>query len=323
MKKLMKRYSFFKRSYSRLRFGKYLLCLLLTCFIHNVAFSKEHLSFRKLLNQVHVNVSFGGGKTFYYNDVVQMHVFKEADKYYLYDSRANNVYLIRWFGGSYVCMKTYDVTSKPLNIGDEQKITCKGTGATFPIALSSHIDILRKFRVELGGTLLINKIKTLKPDKEHMHLGDYKDPRGTHYNIRPFAMLGFKLLENPAYTLLLNTQIGFDFVYGKLSDSRAVLRSFLPSVDIGITAEKHISAYFSAFSRLSYDRKIFLELFKPGALILKQQGLFLQLGVSLNCPELPRCPVSHCKAEIKHRHRGKIYRGASMLRGKDARGHRL
>lgn len=318
----MKHYSFFKRSYPRLCLGKYLPCLLLTLSVHNVALSREHLSFRKLLNQVHLNMSFGTGKTFYHNDVIQMHVHREADKYYLYSSGVNKVYLIRWFGGSYVCMKTYDVTSKPPSIDDKQKTTFEGTGATFPIAISSHIDILKKFRVELGGTLLVNKLKTLKPDKEHTHLGDYKDPRGIHYNIRPFAMLGFKLLENPAYTLLLNKQIGFDFIYGKLSDSLAVLRSLSPSLAIGITAEKHISPYFRAFSRLSYDRKIFLQLFKSGALILKQQGIFLQFGVSLNCPEIPRCPIPHCKAKIRHRHRGKIYRSASMFRGKDARGHR-
>lgn len=319
----MKHCSFFKESYPRLCLGKYLPCLLLTLSIHNVALSKEHLSFRKLLNQVHLNMSFGAGKTFYHNDVIQMHVLQEADQYYLYSSKVKTAYLIRWFGGSHVRIKIYDVTSKPSSNNDNQKTTFEGTGVTFPIAISSHIDILKKFRVELGGTLLVNKLKTLKPDKEHTHLGDYKDPRGIHYNIRPFAMLGFKLLENPAYTLLLNKQIGFDFTYGKLSDSLAVLRSFLPSLAIGITAEKHISPYFSAFSRLSYDRKIFLQLFKPGALILKQQGIFLQFGVSLNCHEIPRCPVPHCKAKIKHRHKGKTYRGASMFIGKDARGHRL
>lgn len=324
----MQCYSFLKESYFKTCFDKYLLCLLLALSIHNVTFSKERFSFRKLLNQVHLNMSVGYGTTFYHNAVAGMYVLEEEGKYYLYNSEAKNVvYLIRWFGDSYVCMKTYNGISEPptRNISNDLKTTTKGKGATFPISLSGHVDILKKFRFELGGALFINKIKTLKPDKKHKHLGDYNDPKGTHYVVRPFALLGFKLLENSAHTLLLNTQVGFDFTYARLSDSLAIHRSALPPpVGIGITVEKHISEYFSAFSRLLYDIKIFLDLLEPEAGVwLKQQSVFLQLGVSLNCPEIPRCPVPHCEVEVKHRHGGKAYRGVSMFRGKDSMEHKI
>ena len=314
----MQCYSFLKESYFKTWCGKYLLCLVLVLSIHNVAFSKERFSFKKLLSQVHLNMSVGYGATFYHNSVFGMNVFEEEGKYYLYNPKEKNVVcLIRWFGDSPIFMKAYDSISKRPRDTSNGETIVKGTGATFPISLSGHVDILKKFRLELGSTLFINKIKTLKPDKEHEYLGDYNDPKGTHYVVRPLAMLGFKLLENSAYTLLLNTQIGFDFTYAKLSDSLAIHKSELPSVGIGITVEKHISEYFSAFGRLTYDTKIFWEkLGKLGGVLLKQKGVFLQLGVSLNCPEIPRCPVPHCEVQVQHRHGGKAYRGVSMFRGK-------
>lgn len=323
----MKHYAFFRRNYFKLGSTKYLVSCLLILSIHNTAFSKERCSWRKRFNPVHLNLSVGYGITSYHNTIAGMHMFEKEGKHYLYSpAEPNIVYLVRWFDNSYVLLKTYDDPAQfPGDTRDEPAIIFKGKGTTLPISLSGHVDIFKKFRIELGGSLFINKISTLKPDKDHEHLGEYKASKGTYYIIRPFTKLGFKLLENPAYTLLLDSHLGFDFTYGRLSDSKAINRSALPPVGLGITVEKHIAEYFSLFSRLSYDISSFYKLFaeKQGLVALKQPGVWIQFGISLNCPEIPRCPVPHCDVEVKHSHGGKAYRGVSMFKGKNARGQKL
>lgn len=321
--------AFFRKNYFKISSAKYLVSCLLILSIHNTAFSKER-SWRKLFNPVHLNLSIGYGITSYHNTIFGMHMFEKEGKHYLYSSAESNlVYLVRWFDNAYVLLKTYDDPAQLPGATHDEPITIttlKGTGATLPISLSGHVDIFKKFRIELGGSLFINKISTLKPDKDHEHLGDYKAAKSTYYIIRPFTKLGFKLLENSAYTLLLDSHLGFDFTYGRLRDRRAINRSaFPPPVGLGITVEKHIAEYFSVFSSLSYDISSFYKLFaqKQGLVVLKQQGVWIQFGISLNCPEIPRCAVPHCDVEVKHRHGGKAYRGVSMFKGKNARGQRL
>ncbi len=65
------------------------------------------------------------------------------------------------------------------------------------------------------------------------------------------------------------------------------------------------------------------EILPQKGVLFTQQAVYLQLGLSLRCPEIPRCPIKSCDVEVKHKHRGKSYRGVSMFTGKDSKGERL
>ena len=52
-------------------------------------------------------------------------------------------------------------------------------------------------------------------------------------------------------------------------------------------------------------------------------SLVLEMGFSMNCPELPRCTVTDCEINIKHRHGSEPYRGESMFIGRNKRSERL
>jgi hypothetical protein len=309
--------------------GKYILCFLLALAIHPVIFAKEAFTWRQIFRPFHTPIYFsfslGYGVNSDENTIAGMSMFVKDGKHYLVESGVSNtIYLVRWMGQPYVRLKTYDNIQEFLTNASPKAIVFKGRGTVLPITLSGHVDFLKKLRIEVGGSLLINQLKTLTPDKEHEFLGDYSDPLGKHYILRPFALIGFKVLENSAYTVLINTQVSFDFTYASLSDRIATYRSIFPPVGLGVTLEKHISEYASAFGKIMYDTKILAAPFvdKKGVLS-KSQVLCLQLGFSVSCPEIPRCPIEHCEVEVKHKHGGKPYRGVSMFTGKDAKGYRL
>jgi hypothetical protein len=274
----------------------------------------------------------GYGRTYYNNQTVNIAVFSKDNNLYLYNPAEKQIiYLVRWFGKPYVRMKAYEDPAEFEKFTDKDQtellyVSYDGFGNTLPITFSSHVDIFKKFRLELGSSLYINQIKTLKPDEKHTDLPNYEDPKGMHYTIKFYVMPSFKLLENAAYTALINAQAGVSFSYGDLiKDKQAIHNSIIPiTIGLGFTLEKHISEYFSVFGRLLYENSVGNDRFNSkNTILLDQKSLFLQIGITINCPELPRCPFPNCEVEVKHKHLDKPYRGVSMFTGKNSLGYRL
>lgn len=312
----------------------FLLLPLLT--VSHLSFSKEGSSLRKLLNRVHVSTSIGYGLTNYCHQVGSISAndvifFKEGDQFYIHNPKEKGiVYLVQWFDDSYVRMKSYtDLTKIPADKRAIGKIKLKGTGSTLPLSLSTYVDLWKKFRVGVGGTLFIDRIDRLETEEEaHQGLSPYTFSPKNRYRLRPFGILGYKFIENTTLSVLLDVNIGLDFIYASLSE-RALDYFRAGTQSVGLTMEGHISEYFRIFGRTSYEVRSTMDRFEiknqayPTIAILQQTSFLFQVGVSFNCPEIPRCPVSCCRIERKHKHKGESYRGVSMFTGKDSRKRKL
>lgn len=300
--------------------------------------AQEWPSFRKLLNRAHVNASIGYGNSWYSHQVFQTSealsaeavVFKEGDRFYINTGESGVVYLIRWFDGAHVRMKSY---TNLRDVPDRKEIITqakfKGKGSTIPLSLSSHVDLWGKMRVGLGGAFFINTFESLAHEEESKvrNLGVYIPSQKKYYHVRPFAILGFKFVENAILSVLLDTNLGFDFIYSSSSHTKwKCIDIFNLGVQsIGITIEKSISAYVRLFGRLSYERSGLEDAFNDTdtSILLERESVLLQLGFSFSFPEIPRCLLPSCEVERKHEHHGKVYRGASIFTGRDVQGRRL
>ncbi|MEL6153166.1 MAG: hypothetical protein AAFQ78_04020, partial [Bacteroidota bacterium] len=296
------------------------ICLLsLALLLSNASLAKEHSKFREFLNHVHISFATGYGKTYYTNQVVTSKgctMYREGDHLYIVYKSANpnagrGTYQVRWFDGPHVRMRT-DTDLKLLPAVHQVVGTAKftGSGHTIPFTLSGYVDAWGKLRLGVGGALFINTLRSLQFEKENKHsphdLGEYIPVHKTHYRIRPFGVVGYKFVENVFLSMLLDLNIGFDFVYAKLSDPQCVNRFLLGIYNIGITLEKHISEYFRIQGRISYEKGgtvDSLDKEKTG-IVLERSNISFQLGLSFNYTELPRCPVPNCNIELKHRHGG-------------------
>ncbi len=328
-----------KEKHSVARLMSKLLFLCLSFFASHTSFAKEPFSFRKLLNHIHISVSTGYGKTAYCNQVVGRDVvmFKDEGQFYIrykaegHDEPTEFVYLVRWFEGPYVLMKA---PADPAGLPDKDKVTVRAkfteTGNTFPITLSGHVEVLRKMRIGLGGTLLINRLESLKfvkkDEDSKEDLGSYVPKSKQHYCVRPFVLLGYKFVETSALSLLLDLNLGVDFTYAKLSDPGYLDLTNRGGVqNIGLTLEGKVSEYCRMFGRISYEQKDVIDTLTRNklAVVLERSSMLFQLGMSFNCPEVPRCPLPDCKVEVKHNHGGKAYRGVSIFTGRSFQGRRL
>lgn len=282
------------------------------------------------MNRVHINVSIGHGHSWYSHHV--MHgpggpkrstvVFRERDKFYINTGEQDVAYLIRWFDGVYIRMPSYTVSNEHSDAARAiNRVKFQGRGSTIPISLSSHVDLWRKIRVGLGGTFFINTLEYLAPEEKYQNLGVYTLSKKVHYHVRPFLILGFKVIDHSILSVLLDTNLGFDFLYAASDSSIEVDNAGMQSV--GLTIERNISAYFRLFGRLSYEISESDEghLNEMNTVIVRSRtGVLLQLGFSFNCPEIPRCSLPGCRIEYKHKHCGKSYRGVSIFTGKDKYG---
>ncbi|HAN49790.1 MAG TPA: hypothetical protein DCQ08_02090, partial [Amoebophilaceae bacterium] len=198
-----------------------------------------------MLNRVHTNVSVGYGCSWYSHQVVQESgdlggasiVFKEGDQFYINTGESGGVYLIQWFDGPYVRMNSYaDLKNCPGHKKVLTHVKFKGIGSTLPISLSSHVDLWGKMRLGLGGALFINTLENLAHEEENTDkkLGSYTPLRNRHCHVRPFAILGFKFVENSTLSVLLDTHLGFDFIYPS-SEWKCIDYFDLGVQNIGIT----------------------------------------------------------------------------------------
>lgn len=297
--------------------------------------AKPSSKLRKFLNHLHVNFAMGYGRTSYQHSVLKYSLFVKEGTHYLYNSLEGTQtgYIIRWFGNPYIRTHLYESESflaglKKQPDGQLQAVTFYGRGHTFPFTLSGHVDIKKKWRVELGGSVYLQMIDQLVPEAKYKDLGSYYDSAGVHYHTKIFLIMGYKLLENAAYSLLLNTQLSYDFVYGNLWKDTSATSSNLwaPAAGIGLTLEKHVSEYLSLFGKIMYEKVNLVDkLYKAytNLILSPRETILLQVGVTLNFAEIPRCPVPDCEIEVKHKHADTAYRGASIAKGENSLGYKL
>lgn len=309
-----------------------LLLLYFALFVSYPSFARGGSSLRRLLNKFHINVSAGYGRTSHSCSIGgagNVVLFKKDGNIYIADaSNPDRVYWFRWFDDPYLCIKSY----YNFELFDPDDLTVanvvfKGVGNTIPIILSGHANICKRLRLGFAGGILINYIKSFKPDKGYESLGTHTPARKQYYTIRPLAIqLGYEFIQTPFWTFIVGTSLGFDAVYKTLNLRQQPTELFSTGMQsIGLKVERNISEYFRVFSELTYERKNATKLLGSEAImtLLERGSIIVQLGIGINCPEVPKCPVPHCSVKQKHRHGNRVYRGVSMFRGRDSLGRRL
>src|SRR5690606_32357864 len=108
-----------------------------------------------------------------------------------------------------------------------------------------------------------------------------------------------------------------DAQFGKHNRGGAFNKSHLDQgmyFNLGVPIEKNLSEYFRVFIRPAYEFSSYtINLPESDKTIEHKSPMFyLQAGISLTYPEIPRCPIKSCKTQMKHIHFGREYRGQPL-----------
>ncbi|MAE87766.1 MAG: hypothetical protein CMB80_33840 [Flammeovirgaceae bacterium] len=170
---------------------------------------------------------------------------------------------------------------------------------TVPVMLAIDYDI-KRFRIGAGFQYERHYIKPLRPSI----LGDRIRPyvpkfEKTSY-FKYFGLLGYQFYDWWDYSFVAELQLGRANAGKEINqDAIGIGQKFF--ANIGINIEKNLSEYFRVVVRPSYDIKSYV-VNLPDASSLRHynHAFMVQVGVSINIPEIPRSPQKSDHVQLKH-----------------------
>jgi hypothetical protein len=267
-------------------------------------------SLRSIINKFSLGVSSGYGRTTYKDDLRGFALMQKRDStLLLFNSNSNTsndeiskTYL-SWLNFVPVAHNVpidranndFLVNSDTANIG--YNASARG----IPLNFTLHYSFDR-YRVGLGASFEFHKINTFKPISYRDSLQSYASPVSKATFKRYFLMLGGRVYSYYDYSLIVDAQLGI-LKLGKNFNNSIIKKGIY--FNLGTSIERKFSEYFTAFIRPSYEIKSFTTKLPDNLSVPhKQSAFFVNVGVYLKLPELPKCKIKNCQIQINHTHGG-------------------
>ena len=114
-----------------------------------------------------------------------------------------------------------------------------------------------------------------------------------------FLILGYHVYKYREYELIGDLNMGI-WKMGGAFNSEFISKGMY--FNLGATVEKHLSEYFTVFSRLSYEFKNYTVALPGSDLTVKHRmpALLLLFGATYRIPELPKNPMKSNHTQLNH-----------------------
>jgi hypothetical protein len=225
----------------------------------------------------------------------------------MYDPAVTNTGYTNWFNKveSTTPIVIDNVNDFTVNSADED-IGFKSKSFHIPLKATIHVEFNR-FRVGGGFSFEFTKIGDFNPISFENDINSFSPDASTFFLKKYFLLLGASVYRYNEYLLSVDANVG-GFSLGKKFDKGAISKK--PFVNLGVTVEREMSEYFRLFVRPSYEIRSFtLDIAETGNSIKhKFNAFYINVGVSYRIPELRKCVVKGCSAQINHAHGNKEYR---------------
>jgi hypothetical protein len=166
----------------------------------------------------------------------------------------------------------------------------------------------QRFRIGGGYSFEYTHIGAFKPLTHTEEINDFTHDASSFFLKKYFGLIGVSVYRYDEYLLLLDANIG-GYKLGKKFDGSSIDRSLF--FNVGASIEREMSEYFRLFIRPSYDFKSFtLNIPETGNGIKHRlfNTFYINVGATYRIPELRRCFLKNCKAQINHAHGNREYR---------------
>lgn len=170
---------------------------------------------------------------------------------------------------------------------------------TVPIMLAIDYDI-NKFRIGAGIQYERHYIKPLRPSIMGDRIRPYEPKFDKTSYFKYFGLIGYQFYDWWDYTFVAELQLGKANAGKEINqDAVGIGQNFF--TNIGINIEKNLSEYLRVVIRPSYDLKSYV-INLPDATSIRHtnHAFMVQVGLSLNIPEIPRSPMKSDHVQLKH-----------------------
>lgn len=275
-----------------------------------------------ILNKISITATTGIGFTNYKHELTGVYFYQDQENQFIFSNDIENLGsnftgYSDWFNNPREGFQTtlenpfsvpYNYLSSPVNnpaLGnqtilidtDTTSLGFRGASRGIPITLMLHYEY-EKFRIGFGYTYEFHTVRELKPTAFSGQIRNYQPSvKGTRYS-RLFGMLGYQFYQFWTYDFVAELQVG-RITAGRGLNSGAISRGVY--ANLGVSIENNWSEYFRVIVRPSIDFKSYRVTIPDGTTIKHgYPAFFLQVGLSINIPEIPRSPMASDHVQLKH-----------------------
>lgn len=274
------------------------------------------------MNQISITATTGYTSTNYKHQFGGVYFFQDAQGQYVFSNEVENlgstfVGYTDWLNDPQIGFVTslenpfdlpFNYLNNPVNnpsLSNEQFLVdtdtvnfgFEGVSKGIPLNISLHYEF-KKFRIGGGFTYEKQFSKELKPtsfvDQVRAYQPNYKSTSYTRY----FGMVGYKFYQFWSYDFVAELQIG-KINAGKQFNGSVIQRNLY--THFGISIENNWSEYFRIIVKPGVDLTNYSISLPDGASVShKNPTFFLQVGVSINIPDIRRSPMKSDHVQLKH-----------------------
>jgi hypothetical protein len=189
---------------------------------------------------------------------------------------------------------------------DEEQIGFKSKNFHIPLRATLHFEF-KQFRIGGGYSFEYSNIGDFNPLTHTDEISGFTPDVSSFFLKKYFGSFGASVYRYDEYILVVDANLG-GYKLGKKFDNGVIDRSLF--FNIGVAVEREMSEYFRLFIRPSYDIKSFTTGLGDTGLGVKHKfnAFYVNVGATYRIPELRRCFLKTCKAQLNHAHGDREYR---------------
>lgn len=260
---------------------------------------------RRILKNVNFGFSTGYGNTYFSHKLDGFGVYQVAGAGPQIFSVSTATRYSNWVNDVAIDKTPASGSAFVVN-SDTARLGFKGNALTIPFNLFIFYRFKDRYRIGLGYSYELMNIGSMKPTAFSDKISEFKPSNSSGFVGKFYGMLGYSFYRWNDYLLTGDVQIG-SFSPTNFNSSLVSTNTYF---NLGVTVERDLSEYFKAFVRPSFDFKSYAISIPESSKAIhhRMNTLYLSVGVTYRIPELPRCFLKDCHAQINHAHGNKEYR---------------
>lgn len=261
---------------------------------------------RKILSKVTFGLSTGYGSTTFKHELDGFGILQNPDSVpKLFQPASVASGYSNWFNAATPSGNTTQTGAFRVN-SDTATIGFKSKSFNIPIRATLHIEFDR-YRIGGGYSYEFTRVGDFKPLSYSDRISNFSPDFSSFFLKKYFASIGGSVYRYYEYLLIVDANIG-GYKLGKNFDAGSIKKGVF--INLGVTVEREMSEYFKLFVRPSYEIKSYkLNFPESGQSIThKFNAFYLNVGATYRIPELRRCFLKSCKAQMNHAHGNREYR---------------
>jgi hypothetical protein len=262
---------------------------------------------RGLLTKLHFTLSTGYGKSNFRHEFEGFTVLQQPDsvpKIFSTDTPTNGY--VNWYNRKTASIDNSNLPGSFLVDSDTAEVGYKSKSFHIPLRATVHIEFNR-YRIGGGYSFEFTKLGDFVPLSYGKFIEDFDPGFSSFFLKKYFLVLGASVCRYDNYLLTADVNIG-GFSLGKNFDKSVISKGIF--FNLGATVEREMSEYFRLFARPSYEFRNFKMDFEETSQTITHRfnAFYINVGIVYKIPELRRCFIKNCQAQINHAHGNREYR---------------